>query len=97
MFTRNNRLDYQLFFNTRGAFRPVGWNGLITILCFLNVSVILWKKHCLSGLLLMTIMLATGRLLSGLKLHICNPLRRATSLWSPLVAILLTAPPIRSC
>lgn len=94
MFTRNNRLDYQLFFNTRGAFRPVGWNGLITILCFLNVSVILWKKHCLSGLLLMTIMLATGRLLSGLKLHICNPLRRATSLWSPLVAILLTAPPL---
>ncbi|KAF0907322.1 hypothetical protein E2562_015823 [Oryza meyeriana var. granulata] len=29
MFTRNNRLDYQLFFRTRGAFRPSGWNGLI--------------------------------------------------------------------
>uniref|UniRef100_A0A0D3GUD2 BLE2 protein n=1 Tax=Oryza barthii TaxID=65489 RepID=A0A0D3GUD2_9ORYZ len=29
MFTRNNRLDYQLFFRTRGAFRPLGWNGLM--------------------------------------------------------------------
>uniref|UniRef100_A0A0D3GUD3 BLE2 protein n=1 Tax=Oryza barthii TaxID=65489 RepID=A0A0D3GUD3_9ORYZ len=29
IFTRNNRLDYQLFFRTRGAFRPLGWNGLM--------------------------------------------------------------------
>ncbi|VAH27250.1 unnamed protein product [Triticum turgidum subsp. durum] len=96
MFTRNNRLDYQLFFNTRGAFRPVGWNGLIVILCFFDVLVILVKKESLSvmGLLLMVAVLATGRFLSGLKLHIWNPLRRATSLWSPLVAILLTAPPL---
>uniref|UniRef100_A0A0D9X2A2 Uncharacterized protein n=1 Tax=Leersia perrieri TaxID=77586 RepID=A0A0D9X2A2_9ORYZ len=28
MFSRNNRLDYQLYFRTRGAFRPAaGWNG----------------------------------------------------------------------
>lgn len=94
MFTRNNRLDYQLFFNTRGAFRPVGWNGLIAILCFFDVLVILLKKDSLTnmGLLMMAIVLATGRFLSGLKLHICNPLRRATSLWSPVVAILLLAP-----
>uniref|UniRef100_A0A0E0ANM9 BLE2 protein n=1 Tax=Oryza glumipatula TaxID=40148 RepID=A0A0E0ANM9_9ORYZ len=29
IFTRNNMLDYQLFFRTRGAFRPLGWNGLM--------------------------------------------------------------------
>ncbi|CAL5084401.1 unnamed protein product [Urochloa decumbens] len=32
MFSRNNRLDYQLFFDTRGAFRPLGWNGLTVAL-----------------------------------------------------------------
>lgn len=96
MFTRNNRLDYQLFFNTRGAFRPVGWNGLIATLCFFDVLVILLNKDSLSdmGFLVMAVILATGRFLSGLKLHICNPLRRAISLWSPLVAILLMAPPL---
>ncbi|XP_024313294.1 uncharacterized protein LOC100833744 isoform X2 [Brachypodium distachyon] len=96
MFTRNNRVDYQLFFNTRGAFRPVGWNGLIATLCFFDVFMIVLKKSYVSdiGLVLMAIVLATGRFLSGLKLNICNPLRRATSLWSPLVAILLMAPPL---
>ncbi|KAI4967467.1 hypothetical protein ZWY2020_025855, partial [Hordeum vulgare] len=96
MFTRNNRMDYQIFFNTRGAFRPVGWNGLVAVLCFLDIFVILWKKDYLSDtmILSMVIILATGRFLSGLKLHICNPLHRAISLWSPLVAILLTAPPL---
>ncbi|XBI89679.1 hypothetical protein VPH35_027453 [Triticum aestivum] len=95
MFTRNNRLDYQLFFNTRGAFRPMLWNGLVAVVCFFDVFVILLKKiRYMSpmGLLLMTVILAIGRFLSGLKLHICKPLRRATSLWSPLVAILLLAP-----
>ncbi|KAF7007173.1 hypothetical protein CFC21_022131 [Triticum aestivum] len=96
MFTRNNRMDYQLFFNTRGAFRPVGWNGLVAVLCFFDVFVILWEKDYLSDMMLLSIVIifATGRFLSGLKLNICNPLRRATSLWSPLVAILLTAPPL---
>uniref|UniRef100_A0A8I6WRV2 BLE2 protein n=1 Tax=Hordeum vulgare subsp. vulgare TaxID=112509 RepID=A0A8I6WRV2_HORVV len=96
MFTRNNRMDYQIFFNTRGAFRPVGWNGLVAVLCFLDIFVILWKKDYLSDtmILSMVIILVTGRFLSGLKLHICNPLHRAISLWSPLVAILLTAPPL---
>ncbi|PNT74647.1 hypothetical protein BRADI_1g19434v3 [Brachypodium distachyon] len=31
MFTRKNRMEYQLFFNTRGAFRPIGWTGLIVM------------------------------------------------------------------
>ncbi|KAI5008485.1 hypothetical protein ZWY2020_009533 [Hordeum vulgare] len=95
MFTRNNRLDYQLFFNTRGAFRPVGWNGLIVIICFFDIWMILLKKityMSFMGLQLMIVILAIGRFMSELKLHICNPLRRATSLWSPLFAILLLAP-----
>ncbi|VAH27247.1 unnamed protein product [Triticum turgidum subsp. durum] len=71
------------------------WNGLVAVVCFFDVFVILLKKNrYMSGmeLLLMTVILAIGRFLSGLKLHICKPLRRATSLWSPLVAILLLAP-----
>ncbi|XP_044452838.1 uncharacterized protein [Triticum aestivum] len=99
MFTRNNRMDYQLFFNTRGAFRPMGWNGLVVVLCFFDVFVILWRKYYMTDmtLLAMVIILATVRFLSGLKLHIWKPLSRATSLWSPLVAILLTAPPLSAC
>ncbi|XP_044964595.1 uncharacterized protein LOC123424982 [Hordeum vulgare subsp. vulgare] len=95
MFTRNNRLEYQLFFNTRGAFRPIGWtNGLVASLCFLNIFVILAETSVLRGFVLLIVVLATDRFLLGPKLHICNVLRRATSLWSPLVAILLTAPPL---
>uniref|UniRef100_A0A0E0ECR4 BLE2 protein n=1 Tax=Oryza meridionalis TaxID=40149 RepID=A0A0E0ECR4_9ORYZ len=38
MFTgSNNRSDYQ--FRTKGAFRPLGWNWLIAIVCILDV----WK------------------------------------------------------
>ncbi|XBI99451.1 hypothetical protein VPH35_019528 [Triticum aestivum] len=97
MFTRNNRMDYQLFFNTRGAFRPVGWNGLVAVLCLFDVFVIFWKENYLSDMMLllsMVMIFATARFLSGLTLNICNPLRRATSLWSPLVAILLMVPPL---
>ncbi|GJN33290.1 hypothetical protein PR202_gb21872 [Eleusine coracana subsp. coracana] len=33
MFIRsNNKLDYQLFFHTKGAVKPLGWNGLIIII-----------------------------------------------------------------
>nr|CAB3449609.1 unnamed protein product [Digitaria exilis] len=32
MFSRNNRLDYQVFFYTRGAVRPLGWKGLVIII-----------------------------------------------------------------
>lgn len=31
MFSRNNRLDYQVFFHTRGAVRSLGWKGLVII------------------------------------------------------------------
>ena len=31
MFSRNNKVDYRLFFHTRGALRPLGWNGLVII------------------------------------------------------------------
>ncbi|KAF8721712.1 hypothetical protein HU200_022885 [Digitaria exilis] len=37
MFSRNNRLDYQVFFYTRGAVRPLGWKGLVIIVSLSNV------------------------------------------------------------
>ncbi|XP_025801791.1 uncharacterized protein LOC112881343 [Panicum hallii] len=37
MFSRNNRLDYQLFFHTKGAVRPLGWNGLVVVVYLSNV------------------------------------------------------------
>ncbi|XP_037476043.1 uncharacterized protein LOC119353527 [Triticum dicoccoides] len=110
MFTRdNNRLDYQLFFNTRGAFRPLGWSGLIVIACFSGILEIiwkvLWKKYLtkFDGSLLIAVtlsLLALGWSITvqrALKLLICNPMRRAASvwtLWGPLVAIVLLAPSI---
>ncbi|KQK14904.1 uncharacterized protein LOC100833441 [Brachypodium distachyon] len=98
MFTRKNRMEYRLVFNNRGAFRPFGSNGLIMMVCFLNLSVILLREVeptilVISGVLAMTT-LVIGWFLSrsGLKLPICHPLRRATSLWSPVVGILLLVP-----
>ncbi|KAF7007182.1 hypothetical protein CFC21_022142 [Triticum aestivum] len=108
MFTRdNNRLDYQLFFNTRGAFRPLGWSGLIVIACFSGIleflSKFLWKDLMMVDVLLLAaalLLLALGRLITvlfqrALKRLIYNWMRRAASLWtlwSPLVAIVLLAP-----
>uniref|UniRef100_A0A0D3G6X8 BLE2 protein n=1 Tax=Oryza barthii TaxID=65489 RepID=A0A0D3G6X8_9ORYZ len=49
IFTRNNRLDYQLFFRTTGAFRPLGWNGLMFLcaevlgLRLLRRQISLWR------------------------------------------------------
>jgi len=37
MFSRNNRLDYQVFFHTRGAVRSLGWKGLVIIVSLSNV------------------------------------------------------------
>ncbi|XP_044964602.1 uncharacterized protein LOC123424988 [Hordeum vulgare subsp. vulgare] len=99
MFTRdNNRLDYQVFFNTRGAFKPLGWSGPIVIACFSGVLEILWKEDLLDTwvLLLMVLLLALGRLIAALspralKLLIRTPMCRAASVWSPLVAIVLLA------
>ncbi|PAN19686.2 hypothetical protein PAHAL_3G290200 [Panicum hallii] len=41
MFSRNNKLDYQLFFHTRGALKPLGWNGLTVVAIFTGVFVLL--------------------------------------------------------
>ncbi|KAK3125883.1 hypothetical protein QOZ80_7BG0610930 [Eleusine coracana subsp. coracana] len=37
MFSRNNKLDYQLFFHTKGAFRRFGLQGLIAIVYLSNI------------------------------------------------------------
>uniref|UniRef100_I1QCR0 BLE2 protein n=1 Tax=Oryza glaberrima TaxID=4538 RepID=I1QCR0_ORYGL len=45
MFTNDNRLDYQLFFGTRGDFSLLGWNGLLIVMVYLSaVPVLLSKK-----------------------------------------------------
>ncbi|XP_051214011.1 uncharacterized protein [Lolium perenne] len=94
MFSRNNRLDYQLFFRTRGAFRSLGSNGLIVFACFSNG--IVWMiiqdsdtSFVLFGLLWIGLFLSPYA-----RLLICSPLRDAMSLWSPMVAILLLCPSI---
>ncbi|KAL6841781.1 hypothetical protein ACP4OV_028293 [Aristida adscensionis] len=94
MFSRNNRLDYQLFFNTRGAVRPLGWNGLILVLFFTSVWVFLINYYSYSRIgipIVMVTPFVMGRFVPPRfgRLLICNPLRRAISLWSPLVIILL--------
>ncbi|EEE67723.1 hypothetical protein OsJ_25403 [Oryza sativa Japonica Group] len=92
----NNRHDYQLFFRTRGAFRPLGWNGLIAIVCILDVWVllVLQKKIVMAAVVVyaMIILLALGQNISPEFQPLCNPFRRAISLWSPLAAILLLTP-----
>ncbi|KAF2924214.1 hypothetical protein DAI22_07g253200 [Oryza sativa Japonica Group] len=95
MFTNDNRLDYQLFFGTRGDFRLLGWNGLLVVMVYLSVVPVLLSKYvshaAIVGMVMMSV--AIGRMLPlGL---LCNPLRRAISLWSPLLAILLIGPSIR--
>ncbi|TVU45967.1 hypothetical protein EJB05_05477, partial [Eragrostis curvula] len=106
MFSRN-RLDYQVFFHTRRAVRPLGRNGLLVVVCLSNVLVNLIimrrkKRKYASAVLkdstpariaLLILAAAIRQILSpeSLKL-IPKPLRRATSLWSPLVAVLLLVP-----
>lgn len=97
MFSRNNRLDYQLFFSSKGAFRPLDGKGLIVILCFSDVLLILIgrKQIFMGNIVLLSMALALGQFLSPRSLKLLrNPLRRATSIWSPLVAILLLFPSI---
>ncbi|KAF2924225.1 hypothetical protein DAI22_07g254200 [Oryza sativa Japonica Group] len=95
----NNRHDYQLFFRTRGAFRPLGWNGLIAIVCILDVWVLLalQKKIVMAAVVVyaMIILLALGQNISPEFQPLCNPFRRAISLWSPLAAILLLTPTVQ--
>ncbi|KAB8105799.1 hypothetical protein EE612_039849 [Oryza sativa] len=94
----NNRSDYQLFFRTKGAFRPLDWNWLIAIVCILDV----WKlliplphKNVMAAVVLyaMIILLILGKSMTPkFQPSLRNPLRRAISLWSPLAAILLMTP-----
>ncbi|WVZ66902.1 hypothetical protein U9M48_016060 [Paspalum notatum var. saurae] len=109
MFTRDNRMDYQLFFRSRGALGPLGWSGLTVVVMLSNAMVLLdlcqwkpspglaWVQGLVEALKLGLLILSAviGKLLSpgALKL-LPKPLRRATSLYSPLVAVMLLVPSI---
>ncbi|EEC82592.1 hypothetical protein OsI_27150 [Oryza sativa Indica Group] len=101
MFSRNNRLDYQFFFRTRGAFNPsAGWNELIVVACVSNalLCTALWGNIMASDdpfwYVMVILLLAILQFLrsAASKLLTCNPMRRAISLLSPMVAILLLGP-----
>jgi len=109
MFSRNNKVDYRLFFDTRGALRPLGWNGLVIIVLvsdILNYLLVMIRKKPpipigLYYLIIIVSMLiltaAISQLLSSraLKLVLAKtPLHRAASLCVPLVAVLLLAPSV---
>ncbi|KAJ1292237.1 hypothetical protein BS78_02G376700 [Paspalum vaginatum] len=98
MFGRNNRLDYQLFFHTRGALKPLGWSGLIIIVCLTNAWNYTLKltnddQIAPAVLLLMLALVVPGLFQSSRSLErLSERLYHAISLWSPLVAILLMVP-----
>ena len=104
MFSRNNKVYYRLFFHTRGALRPLGWNGLVIIVLvsdILNYLLVMIRKKPpipigLYYLIIIVSMLiltaAISQLLSSraLKLVLAKtPLHRAASLCVPLVPVLL--------
>ncbi len=45
MFTRDNRLDYQLLFRSRGAFRLLGWNGLLIVIVYFSAMLMLSTNY----------------------------------------------------
>lgn len=113
MFTRNNRLDYQLFFHTERAVRPLGWNRLTVIVClscilnYLNRLIItdferisLYPVYNVIAVVLAVLLLLAPVVLGpfqssrAISKLICKPLRNATSLCSPLVAVLMMVPMI---
>ncbi|KAK8461990.1 hypothetical protein SEVIR_1G124650v4 [Setaria viridis] len=82
MFSRNNRLDYQVFFHTRGAVRSLGWKGMVVIVSLSNVINYLFmmsRKHLkaspelgsilIIGMLILTA--AVGQFLSPRTLRGC--------------------------
>jgi hypothetical protein len=98
MFTRDNRLDYQLLFRSTGALRLLGWNGMLIVIVYFSAMLMLSTNYgsdengdTLPVVIVgMAQLVATGMMLSPTALKLlCNPLRRAISLWSPLFAILL--------
>ncbi|KAK3149907.1 hypothetical protein QOZ80_3AG0224530 [Eleusine coracana subsp. coracana] len=76
MFSRNNRLDYQVFFYTRGAVRPVGWNGLLVVVCLSNVLEEPLTEQALLPVLAMTIIYN----LAGYDQDNCLEISRASEL-----------------
>lgn len=98
MFSRNNKLDYQLFFYTRGAFKPLGWNGLTVVAIFISSFVlVLYQQNLSNGgasewtlPVAALVTLVVVRFLSpGLaRLFRGNLLGRAISLLSPFIPIL---------
>ncbi|RLN33258.1 hypothetical protein C2845_PM03G07110 [Panicum miliaceum] len=111
MFSRNNKVDYRLFFHTRGALRPLGWNGLVIIVFLSDILnyllVMIRQKHLpiplgLYYLIIVSMLILTAaisQLLSSgaLKLVLAKTplLHRAASLCAPLLAVLLLAPSVR--
>ncbi|TVU37480.1 hypothetical protein EJB05_10796, partial [Eragrostis curvula] len=99
MFSRSNKLDYQLFFNTKGAFRRLGWNGLIVIAFLSNILNYQlaqpWKFPLASRQLLLVVPPIFGifQSLGAIKV-LPKSLRHAISIFSPLLAILLMVPSI---
>ncbi|KAI5008467.1 hypothetical protein ZWY2020_009515 [Hordeum vulgare] len=100
MFGHNNRLDYQFFFRTRGSFRSLGWNGPISLICFVNVLIsinVIWGEneiiHIMTFLMLI---LVVGAIIcpEAAIPPMFNPLRHTISLWRPMVAILLLCPSV---
>ncbi|KAL5225368.1 hypothetical protein ABZP36_012007 [Zizania latifolia] len=101
MFSHGNRQDYQLFFSTRGAFTPLGFNGLLTTMVYFSVVLVILRNYYLIHdvnttlflIVSMSVLLAIGPMMSPRVLKLLsNLLRRSISLWSPLLAILLMAP-----
>ncbi|KAG2557097.1 uncharacterized protein LOC120685820 [Panicum virgatum] len=92
MFSRNNKLDYQLFFYTRGAFKPLGWNGLTVVVIFTSVLLLLisYRYLYLRWMVLLMAALVTLRFVSSVFARLLrgNLLRRAISLLSPFIPIL---------
>ncbi|XP_044964608.1 uncharacterized protein LOC123424996 [Hordeum vulgare subsp. vulgare] len=96
MFSRSNRMDYQLFFRTRGAFKSLSWNGHISLICFFNVFMgilLIWGTATIIVIVTLSVMglLVIGSILCP-EAAIPPMLRGMISLWSPMVAILLLCP-----
>jgi hypothetical protein len=102
MFSRNNKLDYQLFFHTKGAFRRLGWNGLIIVVCLSNIMNYRigidhtgMKVPSALRVMLYVIDIMVPPVLGMFhSLGALKVLPRSTLMYSPLVAILLMVPSI---
>ncbi|TVU41170.1 hypothetical protein EJB05_14669, partial [Eragrostis curvula] len=103
MFSRNNRMDYQLFFHTKSAVRPLGWNGLIVIVYLSNIQSYLFMLakfiqlpmtfRTLTLLLILVVPSILGIFQSSGALELLSKrLRDAISLFSPLFATILLVP-----